>query len=67
MTDAVVKRLATEALSTSDPAAALSRLAVEALSTSDIPAYLTRLAVEVLSPNIDAQRRRPKFFTFLID
>lgn len=62
---AIVKRLATETLSLSDPTASLSRLATEALSTSDIPIYLERLAIEVLSPN--TFKRRPKFFTFLID
>lgn len=65
MTDAVVKQLATESISTSDPTASLSRLTVEALSTSDIPTYLTRLAIEVLSSNTE-MRRRPKFFTYLI-
>lgn len=59
---AYLTRLATETLSTSDPAAALSRLAVEALSTSDVSAALSRLAVEVLSSN--KLRKRP--ITFLI-
>jgi hypothetical protein len=61
--DAVLTRLATETLSTSDPAAALSRLAVETLSTSDVSAALSRLVVEVLS-SVTERKRRP--VTFLI-
>lgn len=65
MTDAIVKQIATESLSISDPSASLNKIAVEALSTNDIPIYLSRLAIEVLSSNVS--NRRPKFFTYLIE
>jgi hypothetical protein len=66
MSDAQLHRLTAEALSTSDVSAQINRLAGEVLSASDIPAYLNRLVLEVLSSNAE-MRRRPKFFTYLID
>lgn len=65
-TSAKLHRLTAEALSSVDPSAQINRLSGEVLSTSDVSAYLNRLVLEVLSSNI-TDRRRPKFFTFLID
>lgn len=66
----IVRRINIEALAPSEASPALvNRLAFETLLPSEVSAALVkRLNLEVLSPFSDETiKRRPKFFTYLIE